>query len=49
MGDWEYVGVTWNAVPLTVLGWCAFYCAGQVLAWGAFLGGIRPARNGDVR
>jgi hypothetical protein len=42
LGDWGYVGVIWNRVPGVVIGWAIFYCLAQVLAWGAFLGGIKP-------
>ena len=42
LGDWAYVGVTWERVPGVVIGWAIFYCVAQVLAWGAFLGGAKP-------
>jgi hypothetical protein len=48
LGDWEYVGVTWERVPGVVLGWAMFYCVAQVLAWGAFLGGVKPPPTAEV-
>ena len=50
LGDWEYVGVTWDRVPAVVVGWAIFYCVAQVLAWGAFLGGAErmPGSKSDL-
>ena len=43
VGHWEDVVITWDRVPGVVIGWAIFYCVAQVLAWGAFLGGLKPA------
>jgi hypothetical protein len=42
LGDWRYVHETWSAIPAVVIGWVIFYCLAQILAWGAFLGGVTP-------
>lgn len=49
LGDWKYVGVTWNAIPGVVMAWAMFYCVAQVLAWGAFLGGVKPPPSNGAR
>ena len=47
LGDWEYVGVTWKAVPGVVIAWATCYGVAQVLAWGAFLGGVKRMPSGE--
>jgi hypothetical protein len=41
VGNWEDVRVTWDRDPGVVIAWAMFYCVAQVLAWGAFLGGVK--------
>lgn len=41
VGHWEDVVITWDRVPGVVIAWAMFYGVAQVLAWGAFLGGVQ--------
>jgi hypothetical protein len=47
-GNCEDVRVTWNRVPGVILAWAMFYCVAQVLAWGAFLGGVKPPPGNEA-
>jgi hypothetical protein len=48
LGDWKDVRETWSVIPHVVSGWAIFYCVAQVLAWGAFLGGVKPTPSREA-
>jgi hypothetical protein len=48
VGNWEDVRVTWDRVPGVVIAWAMFYCVAQVLAWGAFLGGVKRMPSSEA-
>jgi hypothetical protein len=47
VGNWEDAVITWDRVPGVVIAWATFYGVAQVLAWGAFLGGVKPAPSSE--
>ena len=46
VGNWEDVRVTWDRVSGVVIACAMFYGVAQVLACGAFLGGVKPTPSG---
>ncbi len=47
VGNWQDVRVTWNRVSGVVIAWATFYSIAQVLAWGVFLGGVKPTPSSE--
>jgi len=47
VGHREDVVITWDRVPGVVIAWATFYGVAQVLAWGAFLGGVKRMPSGE--